>query len=57
MRISVEKDDPGYSNDTMNCKVFCDDVEVPYCLTADEEHGIIWYMVLGIRQWYKSQGT
>ncbi len=44
MRLSVDKDDPGYDSDALqNCKAFIDGVEITErCYTADEEEGKAW---------------
>lgn len=39
MRVSVKKDDPGYTKDAYKYKVFLDGVEIKHCFTADEERG------------------
>jgi hypothetical protein len=40
MRLSVDKDDPGYSPDAFKAKVTLDGVELRNCVTADEEQGV-----------------
>jgi len=40
MRISVKKDDEGYSQEAYKYKAFCNGVELKHCHTADEELGI-----------------
>lgn len=41
MRLSVEKDDPGYwpAQELIDVKVTVDGVEQKFCLTADDERG------------------
>ncbi len=41
MRVSVDKDDPGYKNFPTHrlCKVYLDGAELKNCITADEEEG------------------
>lgn len=41
MRLSVDKDDPGYSPKAFEARPFLDDVYQDHCITADEEEGII----------------
>lgn len=47
MRLSVMESDPGYRPDvfSLDVEVFCDDVRVEYCITADEERGFALYYV------------
>jgi len=40
MRISVMRNDEGYSQEAYKYKAFCDGVELKKCHTADEELGI-----------------
>jgi len=49
MRISIEETDPGYLENaySMKIEVLCDGVVVENCITADEEHGIVWYWIGG----------
>lgn len=42
MRLSVRKDDPGYSKHAFGAKVLLDGVEVEQVFTADEEQGALW---------------
>lgn len=44
MRLSVDKNDPGYDSEALkNCRSFVDGVEVTdRCYTADEEEGKAW---------------
>jgi len=42
MRVSVKKNDPGYSNYSHRFKVFLNGEELKYCFTADEELGMVW---------------
>ena len=39
MRVSVIEGDPGFLIDAYDYKVFLDGVELPMCVTADEELG------------------
>lgn len=39
MRLSADKNDPGYGPGYINAKVFLDGVELKDCVTADEEKG------------------
>lgn len=41
MRVSVDKDDPGYSPQHMGAKVFLDGIERSQVVTADEEQRLI----------------
>lgn len=41
MRVSTDKDDPGYGPDIFRVKVWLDDVPQKACVTADEEQGYI----------------
>lgn len=43
MRISIEKDDPGYSPFAVGAvlKVYLNDQEVAHCLTADDKTGYV----------------
>lgn len=41
MRMSVNENDPGYANLVWGAQVFCDGVEVPMAVTADEELGLV----------------
>ncbi len=45
MRISIEETDPGYSELARfsDIKVFCDNVEVKLCITADTDTGYVRY--------------
>lgn len=43
MRISVQKDDPGYSPlATRRCVPFLNGWPVSFCITADEDKGYVW---------------
>jgi hypothetical protein len=43
MRLSMDKDDPGYDPARgIHAKVLLDGVEVKDCVTADEELGKVW---------------
>ncbi len=44
MRLSADKDDPGYDAEALkDCKSFVDGVEITNrCYTADEEEGKAW---------------
>lgn len=46
MRLSVNKSDPGYRDDifSLDIEVFCDDVLVENCVTADEEEGFATFL-------------
>lgn len=56
MRISTQRDDPGFRTDTCRYRVFLDDYELHSCVTADEElgmvlcmsHGYPWAQVIGL---------
>lgn len=39
MRLSVRKNDPGYSRHSYRAKVFVDGKQIHNCFTADEEIG------------------
>lgn len=39
MRLSVRKDDPGYSPKAFGARVFVNGTEITNCFTADEESG------------------
>ncbi len=39
MRLSADKDDPGYGPAYLTAKVLLDGVELKDCITADEERG------------------
>lgn len=39
MRLSVNKNDPGYSPKAFGARVFVDGTEITNCFTADEESG------------------
>jgi len=43
MRKSVDKKDPGYSEDSYLYDVYLDDKQVHKCVTADEETGEVWF--------------
>jgi len=42
MRLSVYKDDLGFSKEAYTHKAFCDGVELKHCFTADEEKGVAY---------------
>lgn len=39
MRLSVDKEDPGYRVDAVFHEAYLDGVKLNYCVTADEERG------------------
>ena len=41
MRMSVRQDDPGYSLEAHRCSAYLDGEKVEYCITADEEKGLV----------------
>lgn len=43
MRVSCEKDDPGYKYWLKNkqCRIFLNDIEVDSCIMADSDEGVI----------------
>jgi len=48
MRISADKEDPGFENfnpGEHTYKVFLDGVEVDHCITADEEEGFVFLYI------------
>lgn len=52
MRLSARKDDPGYRPDwesLLPITVLLDGVEVPKCITADEELGYVKFFALDER--------
>lgn len=52
MRVSIEKDDPGYATygklvaDSINVKIILDGIEQGACLTADSSEGWIKRLVM-----------
>jgi hypothetical protein len=46
MRVSVDKDDPGYRADAPRYRAFRNGVEEKYCVTADEEQGYVIVLVI-----------
>lgn len=45
MRLSVDKEDPGYTGPIRGLKVFLDGVEQKWVITADEEEGKVLTLV------------
>lgn len=43
MRVSIDKDDPGYVEDYLFYRVFFNGEETNFVITADEEKGLIVY--------------
>lgn len=41
MRVSVDKDDVGYSPVAFGCKVLFEGKEIGHCVTADEERQLV----------------
>jgi hypothetical protein len=39
MRISVNRDDPGFTDRASECEIYLDGVKITHCITADEELG------------------
>lgn len=47
MRVSIDRDDPGFSKDAYRRDVFLDGKHVMYCQTTDEEEGYIEVFLVG----------
>ena len=42
MRVSIYKDDPGYTKHHRNIEIYLDGEKIERCFTADEELGKVW---------------
>lgn len=42
MRVSINREDSGYTLHAHRYRVFLDGVEQRFCVMADEEAGVIW---------------
>lgn len=44
MRLSVDKDDPGYKPELLakSVRVFVNGIQIAYCVTADEEKRVVY---------------
>lgn len=42
MRVSTQKDDPGFREDTYRFEVFLNGKRLDNCITADEEQMYVW---------------
>ena len=45
MRLSADKNDPGYNPNFRNYDAFLNGEKLEYCLTADEETGEAWQII------------
>ncbi len=50
MRVSIRRDDPGYTGDR-RWLVTLDGVEVKYCVTADDVEGFVLVHERGLLRW------